>query len=168
MVKNVARVLQVADRLDVPFYLGADEPLLGDVIDAAYVSPPAHVWHIAVPGAKSENKGLLFMGPATNRHKASPGEGYLYAVHSLSENYPASSGGAVHGVVLSDGLPGAVSRAGWAGGCACNSSSLRVHLPLTLARDSSSEAGRGKKPSFALHTCQNITCTVHAPENHPS
>ena len=38
MVKNVARVLQVADRLDVPFYLGADEPLLGDVIDAAYVS----------------------------------------------------------------------------------------------------------------------------------
>ncbi len=38
MVKNVARVLQVAGRLDVPFYLGADEPLLGDVIDAAYVS----------------------------------------------------------------------------------------------------------------------------------
>ena len=38
MVKNVARILQVADRLDVPFYLGADEPLLGDVIDAAYVS----------------------------------------------------------------------------------------------------------------------------------
>ena len=38
VVKNVARILQVADRLDVPFYLGADEPLLGDVIDAAYVS----------------------------------------------------------------------------------------------------------------------------------
>ena len=37
MVKNVARVLQVADRLDVPFYLGADEPLLGEPIDASYV-----------------------------------------------------------------------------------------------------------------------------------
>ncbi len=48
MVKNVARVLQVADRLDVPFYLGADEPLLGDVIDAAYVSLPAHVQYVAV------------------------------------------------------------------------------------------------------------------------
>ena len=40
VVKNVARVLQVADRLDVPFYLGADEPLLGDPIDASYVRPP--------------------------------------------------------------------------------------------------------------------------------
>lgn len=38
MVKNVARCLQVAHRLDVPFYLGADEPLLGDPIDAAFVS----------------------------------------------------------------------------------------------------------------------------------
>ena len=37
MVKNVARVLQVANRLDVPLYLGADEPLLGEPIDAAYV-----------------------------------------------------------------------------------------------------------------------------------
>ena len=41
MVKNVARVLQVADRLDVPFYLGADEPLLGEPIDASYVKPPS-------------------------------------------------------------------------------------------------------------------------------
>ena len=40
MVKNVARVLQVANRLDVPLYLGADEPLLGEPIDAAYVSAP--------------------------------------------------------------------------------------------------------------------------------
>ena len=39
-MKNVARVLQVADRLDVPFYLGADEPLLGEPIDASYVRPP--------------------------------------------------------------------------------------------------------------------------------
>ena len=52
MVKNVARVLQVAGRLDVPFYLGADEPLLGDVIDAAYVS------HNYTPLA------LLFTNPA--------------------------------------------------------------------------------------------------------
>ena len=41
VVKNVARVLQVADRLDVPFYLGADEPLLGEPIDASYVKPPS-------------------------------------------------------------------------------------------------------------------------------
>ena len=39
VVKNVARVLQVANRLDVPLYLGADEPLLGEPIDAAYVRP---------------------------------------------------------------------------------------------------------------------------------
>lgn len=39
MVKNVARILQVAHRLDVPFYLGSDEPLLGEPIDAAFVSP---------------------------------------------------------------------------------------------------------------------------------
>ena len=34
----MARVLQVANRLDVPFYLGSDEPLLGQPIDAAFVS----------------------------------------------------------------------------------------------------------------------------------
>ena len=41
VVKNVARVLQVANRLDVPFYLGADEPLLGEPIDAAHVRAPS-------------------------------------------------------------------------------------------------------------------------------
>ena len=38
VLKNVARILQVTDRLDVPFYLGSDEPLLGDPIDASFVS----------------------------------------------------------------------------------------------------------------------------------
>jgi hypothetical protein len=37
VLKNVARVLQVTGRPDVPFYLGSDEPLLGDPIDAAFV-----------------------------------------------------------------------------------------------------------------------------------
>jgi inosine-uridine nucleoside N-ribohydrolase len=37
VVKNVARILEVAERLDVPFYLGSDEPLLGEPIDAAFV-----------------------------------------------------------------------------------------------------------------------------------
>lgn len=36
VVKNVARVLQVTGRLDVPFYLGSDEPLIGAPIDAAF------------------------------------------------------------------------------------------------------------------------------------
>ena len=36
VVKNVARVLQVTRRLDVPFYLGSDEPLIGKPIDAAF------------------------------------------------------------------------------------------------------------------------------------
>ncbi|BDA41404.1 Pyrimidine-specific ribonucleoside hydrolase RihA [Coccomyxa sp. Obi] len=36
VVRNVARILKVADRLDVPFYLGSDEPLLGQPIDAAF------------------------------------------------------------------------------------------------------------------------------------
>jgi inosine-uridine nucleoside N-ribohydrolase len=37
--QNIARVLTLCGRLDIPFYLGADEPLVAPAMDASFVSP---------------------------------------------------------------------------------------------------------------------------------
>ena len=134
VVKNVARVLQVADRLDVPFYLGADEPLLGDVIDAAYVSLPACVCCVAACEVMPKRRGPVRTG------------------------LPAGNVNAARGLVSSVGLHDAVSWAGRAGGCACNTSSTGVNLPLSSARNSSSEACRGRQLPLPITSASTQPC----------